>query len=205
MYVANVTVDGEKGDLPDGEMQFHADQCYYETADQGRRALRARDALEGRQHAVLQHLSRLRAACRARSRSGSQAAGGVHLRRLRQSLQARADQRGLAELHASDGHHASGDRPAGAVRQPADGVVDRRHAARPRARRCWSELFQYVERPENVYEHVWRVGDALIWDNLATLHARTDFDPKERRALRRTAIRGIRPQAYSEQRVSMAS
>ena len=48
-----------------------------------------------------------------------------------------------------------------------------------------------------MYEHAWRVGDALIWDNLATLHARTDFDPKERRALRRTAIRGVRPQAYA--------
>ena len=30
MYVANRTVDGMKGMLPDGEMQFHADQCYYE-------------------------------------------------------------------------------------------------------------------------------------------------------------------------------
>ena len=35
MYVANVTVDGEKGDLPDGEMQFHADQCYYELPTKG--------------------------------------------------------------------------------------------------------------------------------------------------------------------------
>jgi taurine dioxygenase len=61
------------------------------------------------------------------------------------------------------------------------------------------QLFQYVEEPDNIYEHAWRVGDALIWDNLATLHARTDFDPKERRALRRTAIRGVRPQAYGGQ------
>ena len=70
------------------------------------------------------------------------------------------------------------------------------------------QLFEYVEQRDNVYEHVWRVGDALIWDNLATLHARTDFDPKERRALRRTAIRGIRPQAYAgagAASVSMAS
>ena len=35
MYVANVTVDGERGDLPEGEMQFHADQCYYETPTRG--------------------------------------------------------------------------------------------------------------------------------------------------------------------------
>ena len=68
------------------------------------------------------------------------------------------------------------------------------------------QLFEHMEQRDNVYEHVWRVGDALIWDNLATLHARTDFDPKERRALRRTAIRGIRPQAYvAGDRVALAS
>mgnify|MGYP003645179181 FL=1 len=31
MYVANKKVDGMEGVLPDGEMQFHTDQCYYET------------------------------------------------------------------------------------------------------------------------------------------------------------------------------
>ena len=30
MYVANKSVDGMDGVLPDGEMQFHTDQCYYE-------------------------------------------------------------------------------------------------------------------------------------------------------------------------------
>ena len=51
-------------------------------------------------------------------------------------------------------------------------------------------------RPDDdvvVYEHVWRVGDLLIWDNRCTLHARTDFDPAERRVLRRMALRGERP------------
>ena len=30
MYVSNRTVEGMQGVLPDGEMQFHTDQCYYE-------------------------------------------------------------------------------------------------------------------------------------------------------------------------------
>ena len=54
-------------------------------------------------------------------------------------------------------------------------------------------LCQATERPEHIYEHEWRVGDLLIWDNRATLHARTDFDPAERRVLRRLALRGERP------------
>lgn len=55
------------------------------------------------------------------------------------------------------------------------------------------ELCQAAEKPAHIYEHVWRPGDLLIWDNRCTLHARTDFDPAERRVLRRMAIRGQRP------------
>jgi len=40
-------------------------------------------------------------------------------------------------------------------------------------------LCEATERPEHIYEHQWRVGDVLIWDNRAVLHARTDFDGPE--------------------------
>ena len=55
------------------------------------------------------------------------------------------------------------------------------------------QLCQATERAEHIYEHVWRVGDLLIWDNRCTLHARTVFAPTERRVLRRMAIKGARP------------
>ena len=35
------------------------------------------------------------------------------------------------------------------------------------------ELFATLYAPERRYEHVWREGDLLIWDNLAVQHART--------------------------------
>ena len=60
------------------------------------------------------------------------------------------------------------------------------------------ELCTHLERPEHIYEHVWRPNDLLLWDNLATAHARTDFDPAERRALRRMAMAGTKPVAYRE-------
>ncbi len=64
------------------------------------------------------------------------------------------------------------------------------------------ELIAYlnaqIERPENVYEHVWRPGDFVIWDNLATAHGRTDFDPNETRLLRRTTIAGKPPIPYRD-------
>jgi taurine dioxygenase len=54
-------------------------------------------------------------------------------------------------------------------------------------------LFDHQEQPQFIYEHVWRVGDILMWDNRCTLHARTDFSAGERRLLRRVTILGERP------------
>jgi taurine dioxygenase len=54
-------------------------------------------------------------------------------------------------------------------------------------------LFDHQERLDFIYEHVWRPGDILMWDNRCTLHARTDFSADERRLLRRVTILGEKP------------
>jgi taurine dioxygenase len=50
------------------------------------------------------------------------------------------------------------------------------------------ELFGYIERATAVYEHSWRAGDTVIWDNRCVTHARNDFDPKQRRYLKRVSV-----------------
>jgi taurine dioxygenase len=50
------------------------------------------------------------------------------------------------------------------------------------------QMAAHMERPDIIYSHKWRAGDLIIWDNLRLQHARTDFDPKYRRHLRRTQI-----------------
>ena len=55
------------------------------------------------------------------------------------------------------------------------------------------ELFDHAERPEFVYEHRWRLGDLVMWDNRCTMHARTDFPPGERRMMRRVGLEGDIP------------
>jgi taurine dioxygenase len=54
-------------------------------------------------------------------------------------------------------------------------------------------LFDTVERAQFVYEHRWRVGDLVLWDNRCTTHARRDFDPDAQRWMRRVTIRGDSP------------
>ncbi|HZO46609.1 MAG TPA: TauD/TfdA family dioxygenase [Xanthobacteraceae bacterium] len=51
-------------------------------------------------------------------------------------------------------------------------------------------MFDIAEDPAIIYEHVWRVGDLVVWDNLACLHARTDWPSEQRRTLRRCTTEG---------------
>ena len=53
-----------------------------------------------------------------------------------------------------------------------------------------NELWQYVERPEFSWEHVWQVGDLVMWDNRCTMHRRDPFDDSARRIMHRTQIKG---------------
>jgi alpha-ketoglutarate-dependent 2,4-dichlorophenoxyacetate dioxygenase len=49
------------------------------------------------------------------------------------------------------------------------------------------ELMAFATQPQFVYRHEWRVGDVVIWDNLATMHRATPFDDiTHRRDMRRT-------------------
>lgn len=44
---------------------------------------------------------------------------------------------------------------------------------------------------ENVYRHVWRKGDSVLWDNRCTMHiALADYDPAEIRRMHRCTLRG---------------
>ena len=52
------------------------------------------------------------------------------------------------------------------------------------------ELFEITEHPSIVYEHAWRLGDLVIWDNWCSIHARKDFPRDEPRLMRRLTIEG---------------
>jgi taurine dioxygenase len=52
------------------------------------------------------------------------------------------------------------------------------------------ELFSYIEAPGRIYRHKWLVGDVVIWDNVALVHARTAFDPGAARTLQRITVSG---------------
>ena len=54
--------------------------------------------------------------------------------------------------------------------------------------RLLDEIWSFVEAA--LYRHRWAVGDLVLWDNRTTMHRRDAFDPKARRVMHRTQIRG---------------
>jgi alpha-ketoglutarate-dependent 2,4-dichlorophenoxyacetate dioxygenase len=56
----------------------------------------------------------------------------------------------------------------------------------PEGRLLLRDLIEHATQPRFVYRHAWRVGDLVIWDNLATMHRGRPFDDTtHRRELRR--------------------
>jgi taurine dioxygenase len=51
------------------------------------------------------------------------------------------------------------------------------------------QLWSYVAKPEFAWEHVWRVGDLVMWDNRCTMHRRDPFESASRRIMHRTQIK----------------
>lgn len=56
--------------------------------------------------------------------------------------------------------------------------------------RTLNQLFDLIESPEFVYEHVWHLKDVVMWDNRVAVHGRTWFPKEENRLLRRCTIEG---------------
>jgi len=64
----------------------------------------------------------------------------------------------------------------------------------PEGRLLLRDLTEHATQPRFVYRHCWRVGDLVIWDNLATMHRGRPFDDtKHRRELRRVTTLDIPP------------
>ncbi len=82
-------------------------------------------------------------------------------------------------------HPHSGRRFIAASRAVTKEVVGMERADfRPLLKALWAHL----EQPTYVYRHRWQLHDCILWDNIGLQHARTPFNPAEKRALRAVSI-----------------
>jgi alpha-ketoglutarate-dependent taurine dioxygenase len=59
---------------------------------------------------------------------------------------------------------------------------------RAQAKALLAEMFNHLYRPDHIYQHKWRNGDLVIWDNIALQHGRDPIPRAVARRLRRVAI-----------------
>jgi taurine dioxygenase len=60
----------------------------------------------------------------------------------------------------------------------------------PESEALLDALWAHATQPRLAMCHEWRVGDLLMWNNLSVLHRRDPFDPKTRRVMHRSQIKG---------------
>jgi taurine dioxygenase len=194
MMISNIRENGEPiGALPDGEMMFHHDMIHSENPDK----------------------ATLLYAVEIPSSGGNTlfASGYAAYDTLDPAVRNKLDGR-TATHHYKYGSTIKGDRKGteafGTCNHPAfrtnedtgrkavyvnrlmtTGIVGMPEAE---SGPLLNAVFDHAEEREFVYEHVWRLGDLLLWDNRCSSHARTDFPSTERRLMFRTTVKGsVRP------------
>jgi taurine dioxygenase len=196
MLVSNIREDGKPiGSLPDGEMHFHSDMCFIEKPAAGTflyalevpRAggdtlfLNMYRAYETLPDAVKQRLAGLKALnCYSHGYDGAT---------LRVRNAHNPDDRNFT--HPVVRTHPETGRKALYVNRLMSWEIEGLPADESTA--LLDSLFEHMEQPDFIYQHKWRPGDLVLWDNRCTLHGRTDFSEGERRLLRRLVIQGDRP------------
>ncbi|MEK9645576.1 MAG: TauD/TfdA family dioxygenase, partial [Alphaproteobacteria bacterium] len=176
--------------LEDGEMWFHGDQCYYEVPARasmlyameippvGGNTLFTNNYLswETLPDGVRDKLDGLKA------HNIYDYAGNPTVRGEKIDPNAPQHSHPVARTHPETGRKAlyvnrlMTDYIEGIPREESDALL--------------KMLFDHGEERRFVYEHVWRVGDLLMWDNRCSNHARTFFDPAHRRMMRRITVKG---------------
>ena len=194
MLISNVRENGELiGALPDGEMQFHSDQCHQERPamasmlyaleipSTGGDTLFANAylAYETLPDALKQKIEG-RKALNAYDYDNASTKRGT---RLREGIP--------SYWHPIVRTHPATGRKALYVNRLMTIAIEDMPEAESTA--LLEALFDHQEQQKFVYEHVWKPYDVLLWDNRCTLHARTDFSAAERRLMRRLTILGEKP------------
>jgi taurine dioxygenase len=192
MLISNIRQDGKPiGALPDGEMHFHTDQCHQEIPAKATMLYAIEIPSQGGNTLFANAYAAYETLAEEIKRriAGRRALNAYDKDSTLRS--ASYDNAGSSCWHPVVRTHPATGRKALYVNR----LMTREIEGLPREESdaLLQMLFDHQEQPSFVYEHVWRPGDLLMWDNRCTLHARTDFSAGERRLLRRVTILGEKP------------
>ena len=192
MFVSNIRENGQLiGALPDGEMMFHSDQCYVEKPGMASMLYAIEVPSRGGNTSFA---NMYRAYETLPPEWKHRLAGRVAMNVYdydKNPTQRGSSGGGLRHAHPVFRTHPETGRKALYVnRLMTDHIVG---MDREESDRALEYLFEHLESPEWIYEHVWSPGDLVMWDNRCAVHARSDFDGSERRLMRRCVLAGDVP------------
>jgi taurine dioxygenase len=199
MLVTNIPEEAgtKAGSYGDGEMWFHADSCYYEVPNRATFLYSVELPGTGgntRMNSMYAAYDNVPAALKRKLEGRKVLQIHDHKRRERLDLDRiviedlRHHWQPIFLTHSRTGRRAlyvnrlMTARIEGLERAESDAILE--------------ELFGIAEDPSIFYEHFWRLGDLLMWDNHASIHMRTDFPRAERRLLRRCTVGGDGPLSF---------
>jgi len=193
MMITNVKDSGKPTALEDGEMMFHYDQCYYEQPSMGSTLYAIEIPDEGGNTLFASCIK----AYEALSDDWKQRIEG--LRALNYYDYARNPTMRPDDVnpdvpqwtHPVVRVHPETGKKAIYVNRLMTILIEGLPAEE--SDEILNYLFDHIEKPEFVYEHVWAVGDMMMWDNRCSVHARTYFSPEKRRMMRRVTVRDAIP------------
>ena len=193
MMITNVKDSGKPTALEDGEMMFHYDQCYYEKPSMGSTlyaieipdeggntlfasCIKAYDALSGDWKQRIEGLRALNYYDYARNPTMCPDDVNPDVPQWTHPVVRVHPETGKKAIYVN---RLMSILIEGLSAEESDEILN--------------FLFDHIEKPEFVYEHVWTVGDMMMWDNRCSVHARTYFSPKKRRMMRRVTVRDAIP------------
>jgi taurine dioxygenase len=191
MFISNVKENGKPiGSLPDGEMWFHHDGCYKERPQRASFLYAIELPSVGGNTKFANMYKAYDAVPQAlKTLLADKTALHVYDYELRSQFDIKTGLDGVA--HWSQPlfiRHPNTGRTALYTNRLMTARIN--ELPEDESKAVLAELFAIGEDPSVVYEHVWTVDDFVMWDNLCSMHARTDFPAEERRLLRRCVVEG---------------
>ena len=188
MVISNIREDGKVlGSLPDGEMAFHFDRIHQQKPCRGAALHAIEIPQEGGD------------TCFANMVTAYETLPDATKRRLEGLTALNAFTYGSTQPDQKQDVTAGPHANHPVVRTiPQTGkkalyvsrlMTDRINGLSPsESRALIDELCDHIEQKKFIYQHKWKIGDIIVWDNRCTSHARTDFSDKERRLMKRVTI-----------------
>ena len=191
MLVTNVRKNGVPvGSLPDGEMYFHHDKCYAPEPDWGT-MLYAMEVTRVGGHTLFANMYAAWETLPGEMKAKIDGRRVLHVYKYLPSE--RVDL--AAGIERYDHHwqpavlsHPRTGRRALYVNELMSAMIEGYDEAE--SRRLIDALIAHVKSAGVIYDHKWRRGDLIMWDNWCTMHARTDFPRDQTRMLRRYTVAG---------------